>query len=533
MGNSYNAVKNLEQTIGSFKSKVDVKIDTVNTSTVNIKSTTEKIYNSISKFKSDMIQNEEKQLAHENIIRIEQVLKEQFGNHEELRKTVLGVVKNFDINLVRNSTIQEISEELWITSSRYWLSYALIAISAWVNDYTEIAKNALAEGVRRDNVKSTLFFCLMNLRFARNEVAKKWFFEYLKTLDPTVMKQESAVLLQSYLNGIFGTDKELEYEVNKVIQRWITELNAHKEITEELVGSYKKYIELTPSHATINYIALPEFCDEIEGIKRSYCNIAKYDTVIEYIDSLNVELQEQNEANYKSRIDGILMSLITNYDQEELELKNQQAYFKFIIDNDGRIDAAEEQYEEYQNLQSENFNIGKQMVKWAVYDETTQTDVHVKKFGLQNTKVWFKEAVENWAMMLQENFPLDYSLKIDTWSGVSNGEDQAEQIESMNQYYNNNKFQMLYVNTYNIAALLLLIVSMGLIFVTPYSLVATALAVGFLLFRIIKANKDYPKRINASLQNLKNCMTELADFREFYHENKAKKDKLLSNIEYL
>ena len=135
---SYNAVNNLNETIGSFKSKVDVKIDSVNTSTNSIRQTTDKIYDSISKFKQDMIQNEEKQLAHENILRIDQILKEQFGDHETIRKTVMGVVKDFDINLVRNSTIQEISEELWITSSRYWLSYALLAITAWINNYKEV-----------------------------------------------------------------------------------------------------------------------------------------------------------------------------------------------------------------------------------------------------------------------------------------------------------------------------------------------------------------------------------------------------------
>ena len=85
---SYSAVNNLNETIGSFKSKVDVKIDSVNTSTASIQATTDKIYDSISKFKQDMIQNEQKQLAHENILRIDQVLKEQFGDHEAIRKTV-------------------------------------------------------------------------------------------------------------------------------------------------------------------------------------------------------------------------------------------------------------------------------------------------------------------------------------------------------------------------------------------------------------------------------------------------------------
>lgn len=532
-GASYNAVNNLNQTIGSFKSKVDVKIESVNTSTANIRQTTDKIYDSISKFKQDMIQNEEKQLAHENILRIDQILKEQFGDHEAIRKTMMGVVKDFDINLVRNSTIQEISEELWITSSRYWLSYALLAITAWINDYQEVASNALAECVRRDPVKASLFFCLLNLRFGRNAIAKKWFFEYLKTLDPTKMQQESAILLQAYLNGLFGTDKELENDVNNVIKGWLSELNADQSITDELTRSYQKYIHLLPPAKQCNYAALPQSCSNYGEIQQSYANISKYEKLIKEIDAMDVELEEQTEANYKSRIDAILMNLISNYDSEELDLKNQQAYFNFVIDNNGQIDAAKAQYEEYQNVQNESFNIGKQMIKWAVYDDADQTDIHVKKFGLQNTKIWFKEAVANWALMLQESLPLDFPLSIDTWSNISNGEDQNEQIKNLRSYFNNNKFQLMYVNTPNIVAVIVLVLSIGLAFITPYSLIATALSIGFLIFNIIRANKEFPVRVDKAVMQLTSCMTELADFKQYYNDEKDKKDQLLSKIEYL
>ena len=530
---SYNAVNNLNQTIGSFKSKVDVKIDAVNTSTASIKATTDKIYDSVNKFKQDMIQNEEKQLAHENILRIDQILKEQFGDHETIRKTVMGVVKDFDINLVRNSTIQEISEELWITSSRYWLSYALLAITAWINEYKEIANNALSECMRRDPAKASLFFCLFNLRFGRNSPAKRWFFEYLKTIKPSEMQRGSAVLLQAYLNGLFGTDKELENDVNNIIKSWISELNADQSMADELTKAYQKYIQLLPPAKQCNYVALPDACSNYGAIQQSYANVSKYEKLISEIDAMDVELEEQTEANYKSRVDAILMNLISNYDEEELDLKNQQAYFNFVIDNNGQVDAAEAQYEEYQKVQNASVNIGKQMIRWAIYDDAEQTDVHVKKFGLQNTKDWFLRAIKNWALMLQESQPLDFPLAIDTWSSVSNGEDQNEQVNNMKEYFNNNKFQLMYVNTPNIVAIIVFILSIGLVFITPYSLVATALSVGFLIFRIVKANKQFPARVNAALDKLNACMLELADFKQFYSEEKDKKELLESKIEYL
>ncbi len=532
-GLSYNAVNNLNETIDSFKSKVDVKIDSVNTSTASIQQITDKIYDNISKLQQDMIQNEEKQLAHENVLRIDQILKEQFGDHERIRKTVIGIVKDFDINLVRNNTIQEISEELWITSSRYWLSYALLAITAWINNYQEVAANALSECVRRDPVKASLFFCLFNLRFGRNSAAKKWFFEYLKTLDPTQMHQESAILLQAYLNGLFGTDKELENDVNRVIRGWLSALDEQQDTGKELTEAYRKYIELLPPAKQCTYTALSESCSNYDAIRQSYENVSKYEKLIAGIEALDVELEEQTEANYKSRINAILINLISNYDSEELDLKNQRLYFGLIIDNNGQVNAAQAQYEEYQNIQSESFNIGKQMVKWAVYDDAGQTDIHVKKFGLQNTKEWFREAVENWARMLQETLPLDFPIAIDVWSGISNGEDQNEQVKSLKEHFEHNKFQLKYVNTPNIAAAIVLLLSVGLAFVTPFSLAATVLALGFLVFRIIRANREFAVRVENAVGQLNSCMTELADFKQFYTDEKDKKNQVQSRLEYL
>lgn len=530
---SANAIDNLNQTIGSFKSKVDVKIDSVNNSTSNIQATTDKIYNSISKFKQDMIQNEEKQLAHENILRIEQILKEQYGDHDAIRKTVMGVVKDFDVNLVRNSSIQEISEELWITSSRYWLSYAMMAITAWINNYEEVAANALAECVRRDPAKATLFFCLFNLRFGRNSVAKKWFFEYVKTLNPNEIQQETAILLQAFLNGLFGTDKELENNVHNEIKGWIAELNADPNVSEELTDSYLKYITLLPPANKCEYATLSSTCSNYNQIKQSYADVSKYQKLIEVIDAMDVELEEQTETNYKSRVDAILMNLISNYDDEERELKDQETYFNYVISNDGRMDSANEQYNEYLKVREESFNIGKQMIKWAVYDDASQTDVQVKKFGLRNTKNWFQNAIEKWAQKLQENQPLDFSLTIDDWSCVSNGEDQNIQVENLREHYENNKFQMTYVNTPNILAIIIIVLSIGLVFITPYSLVATLVAGAFLAFNILRAQKAFPERVQKAVDQLNRCMVELADFKQYYGGEKEKKDILKSKIEYL
>ena len=525
------AIDNLNKTINQFESNVNVHVSTIRDGSINVEQATRSIYEQLTKFRQDMEHGELKQLAHENIIRIEQIIKERFGSYETIRKTVLGVVRDFDINLVRNTTIQELSDELWLTSSRYWLSYALIAITAWVNDYPEVARNALAECGRRDAIKTTLFFCLLNLRFDRMEPAKKWFYEYVKTLDPTMLQQESAVMLHAFLDGIFGKDLELEQGVLDVIDQWISIINEDAEISGQLIASYQTYLQNLNPNRSFPYEAIKQYCTNAEELVGSFTEVSKYDMVLQLLKDLDVEAVEQNDENYKDRVDAVLVNLMSNYDDEERQLRNEAEYFNLIIRNEGFTEKADAQYQAAMALQKDSFNIGKQMISWAIYDETTNAGV--RKFAFQNTKEWFKSALDRFSMQMEQAFPIEYRLAIDTWTGISNGYDQAELTENMRNYYETNKFQNMFVNTPNIAAVIIFVASIALAFVTPYSLVATALAVIFLGYRCYKALEEYPKRVEAALQALRQTLAEIGDFRQYYEENSRKKDTILSETEFI
>lgn len=525
------AIQNLNSTINQFESNVDVHVNSIRQSSINVEEATQRIYQQISKFREDMEHGEQSQLAHENIIRIDQIIREQFSNYETIRRTVMGVVRDFDINLVRNSTIQELSEELWMTSSRYWLSYALIAITAWVNNYPDVAKSSLAECGRKDAIKTTLFFCLLNLRFDRMEAAKKWFYEYLKTLDPTMLQQETAVMLHAFLDGIFGKDRELEQAVIDVIDQWISIINEDAAICDQLVASYQTYLKNINPHKSFDYASILQYCVNSAELSNSYLEVSKYDVILELLKELDVDAVEQNDSNYKERVDAVLINLISNFDEEERELRNEQEYFNLIVQNEGVVEKAEAQYRAEMELQNEHFNIGKQMISWAIYDETT--NARVRKFAFQNTKEWFKAALDRFSIQMEQEFPIEYSLAIDTWTGISNGNDQAELTENMKNYYETNKFQNMFVNTPNIAAAIIFVVSIALAFLTPYSLVATAVAAIFLGYRCFKAMKEYPKRVEAALNALQQTLAEIVEFRQYFEDNSKKKDAILSETEFI
>ena len=96
-----------------------------------------------------------------------------------------------------------------------------------------------------------------------------------------------------------------------------------------------------------------------------------------------------------------------------------------------------------------------------------------------------------------------------------------EQVESLKTYFDNNKFSEYVCEYIEYSCIDSFIVSAGLGFVTLYSLIITALSAGF-VFRV-QAQKEYPLRIlGCSRQSKRMYGPEIAEFRRYYEDNRAK-----------
>lgn len=555
MSNTQQIINELNATIGGFTGKVNVKIAEVNQSTAKIRATADTTLAEIRKFKTEMIENEQMQSAQENILRINQMIRENFYDYDTIRKTVMGVVKDFDLNLVRNKTIEELSEELWITSSRYWLSYTLIALSAWVSDNKQLANNAVAESSRVSEAKTSLFFCLTNLRFGRIDAARAWLSEYFRTVVPDDLKDEAAIVLQAYINGIFGADERIQSEVQEVIHEWTQEIKNNEEISNELVNMYCEYIKNLRPNTSLQTSYLKNYCVNYSDLPNSYNEALKFDLLLNKIKEVDVANINKTNNNYKKRIDLILKDLITNYDEEEKELKEQQEYFQLIIDNKGKEDIAEKQFEEIMKVRYQKHNFGKKCIEWALYAKSEDINVHVRKFGFQSTKPWLLDAILNWSKEFEEKFVNSYDLKFNIGNNIyectSNGEDQDEQIANVRNTVEQLKKQIVWdkkVKTRLITGSILLIISVLLmIFKAEIGIIdeQIVLYIGFgilfiaLIFlvmfivRLANGNKRYRAILNATMDIIKGCMSELTEYRRTYFANVNKKGELFSMIEHL
>ncbi|MBQ8142813.1 MAG: hypothetical protein IJ194_06635 [Bacilli bacterium] len=538
-------VHQLNEVITGFSARVHTSIANVDMMAEKVKATANKAYNEIKQFKTEMVENEQMQNAQEGILRINQIIRERFFDYDAIRKASLGIIKDCDISLVREKTIAKLSEELWITSSRYWLSYSLIALSAWVNDNQKLAQNAIGESFRIDAMKTSLYFCLLNLRFQRMEAAHDWLVEYFKAVVPDDLKEETAVMIEAYIHGIFKVDRSIENMVQEVVDGWMNQINLQDEIHNQLYNAFLNFIKNTQPGSNYSREFIDKYIVNCEEMKFPYYQASKYDTFIKMIKDVDVENIVQSASNYKARIDSILKDLVTNYDEEELELKQEQEYYELIIKNKGKEEVAEQQFNEMLEQKKRKQNIGQKCTNWALYAKNV--DVHIRKFGFQHTKTWFLEALNDWSNDFEKKFPEEYTIKIEKWEKVSNGDDADELEISLREHLEKNKFKIKFINALNIILALLTIafVAVGIILTftmkdnenLPITLGIVfglgGLSALLLLLRCLLANRRFNKKVNALLDLLRGTMVELSNYRKTYYDNRNKKPELFSLIENL
>lgn len=546
MASTYDLVNRLQSTAQSFANGVNAQANKMNSALNKIDTTVNNVDQKMTQLRKMIIEGEEKQLAHENVLKLEQKINEQLNSYLQTRRSVLGVIKDFDINLARGTTITKLSEELWMSSSRYWLSYAFIAISAWIQDNKELCENAVSEAIRRDATRTSLFFCLLNLRFGRHPEAREWLYEFFGAVDSLHPPRETALLIQAYIYGVFGRDVQLDNIVEMTMDRWVSEIGSDKEMSAELVEDYTTYVKSLPVKKTeIPSGALYDYCANLNELETSYQSASRYEYALARVKKLENAPVVDGNGDFIAKVDKLLDDLVNNYDEEELQLRNEQKFYKLIMEHNGDVEAAKKQYEQYlQTFNEANANISKQMFRWAVYPEGE--DICVQKFAMQKTKGWYQDAVKVYDREIKNEVPANFKLKIDLWEDVTDGKDREAVKKNINDAFMAARNKEVIFTKGNIIlsalAVVLLIVGCAIGMIVTASWNIYGYIAGAALFVVLAAIvvvttvlkvKKFPQRIEKAQQVLDKCLDEIDNYREVIEKEFEIKDEVLKALENL
>ncbi len=418
-----NAVRQVSNQVVSVNNKVE-----------SVSSEVYSVKNDLTQLKKDfvvMIEENRKhaalQRAVTEIIRIRQELDRDYGNYKQVRDTMIGILSASDLSLVRESTIANITEELMITTPKYWLAPVLIALSAWISDNRSLAERAVKEALKRDKEKTCLTFALICRRNGRQQTCIEWlakFFEQQKAED---MKESIIAYIDAYTNGVFGEDRDNLCE--EYILQWMQELRARSEGFDEKQKNYwKSLFESYPESTAVIYPELAKCAPtDFPKIDAQISRINAMPKIAEFFT--NIMRAEVDTEALKAAIDNELIKLVKNYDDDEAPLREEEEYYTDVKNKDGD--------EKYANVRRDlrkmhrldkKVDLAERLSE--VVADNDQSNVSAKKTAIRFLKDYIKNGLTEFITEKQAEYPQEITLTLYNFSAKTVDGSNEEKIKA-------------------------------------------------------------------------------------------------------
>lgn len=469
--------------------------------------------------------------ASKNVTQYTEEYDRKFKYFNELRRISIGYVIGLDAHICTDETIRRKVENVYLQNTEYWLAYAIMAVMLWAGDEEEAAKRAVSKAVLMDYSQSALFFLLVNLRFTRIEAAKKWYLSYLDRVDRNNLGNEWQYLLQAYLSGVFGVDKQF----NRLVRKCFTEMfeqmqSMHPDYGSRIVDKTLAYCNTYIHIADREYEALRRYCPEYEEIKNLLSAAEKNEELAVHFRTV-LEDHTKPESDLSQRIENILYDLINAYDKEEQKVIREKRYNEMIIKAKGDLGSAQQFFKNEFPDKKETQSLENLLFRWAFEEDTARVDITVKRFALSCLKKWIAKGFQQYGEEYRKKEKEKYKIAIDGWEMECDENSFPQAEEELKKYCNKNrlfdtikdKYVMIFIG---MAAAALIILGITFFKFNKISLVIGVLlgvVSGFLLWRRVS---DIQTLLKAKREKgcmlLKKTLEELKDWRNRYRQEDAK-----------
>lgn len=405
----------------------------------------------------------------------------RFKFFNELRRITLGYVIGLDAHICSDQTMRKKVEEAYLKNSDYWLAYAIMAVMLWASDEEEAAKRALSKALTMDYFSTSLFFLLINLRFTRVDAAKKWYLSYLDRVDMENLGEEWQYLLQAYLSGVFGVDKEFNHLVHECFTNMLVQMesmhpNYGNRVTEKTVSFLSSYIYVTKNE----FETLRRHSQDYEELKKLLSSAEKNEELAIHFRKI-VEDNTQIESDLFQRIENILYDLINAYDKEELGVLKNKRYNEMILKAKGDLGMAQQFFNNEFPPDSDTRKLEDLLFSWAFEEDNGRVDITVKKFAILYLKKWIANGFQTYADNYRKREKEKIRIEIDGWQGECDENSFAGAQAELQKHYNKNRVWDTLKDKYVLIFIGMAIASLVTLGITIIKFNKIALVIGILL----------------------------------------------------
>lgn len=375
------------------------------------------------------------QQATTELVRVRQEIDGKFSNYKIVRETMLGVLQATDLALVKKTTISRVSEELMLSTPKYWLAPCLVAVSAWIGNDRDLAERAIAEAVKRDEERTALTMALICRRNNRVDTCYEWLSIYFANQDSANFSEGTFTYIDAYVNGVFGPDDK--HMCDDYINRWIGEIKGRSSLfEEEQENVWKDYCNRFSVDIGEQYPALKACVPEYNYINDYVSRINSVDNIENKFNKISNAYVDQELL--KKTIDSNLINLISRYDSEEEPLRKEEAYYQAVKYYEGDTMKAKHSILEAEQMRKERtLNLVEQMSNVIGSEEDTAPSK--KKTALSFLRKYIKKGYKTYITEKRDSFPESITINVNGWIGKTVDGNNYEQLcQEYNSYLNEN-----------------------------------------------------------------------------------------------
>ena len=542
----------IERSLSNLAGSIDYvnnRVDQVDDNVKIVYNEVEKLANEFREYVEIQSLANRKAEAKMNLSAIRDKLKDNFGHYDVVRRTATGILQANDLAIVKSSMLSHITEKQMIETPNYWLTPCLVALAAWINDDKALAERALAEGIRRNDEKTSLFFGLICRRIGRENSSLKWFARYLEAQDEEKLDRKAVIVLDAFASGLLGNDTE--NFVYQQIQEWMSNLEAKPGFTERQLDNWKNAInsKRVPLKSGL-YPYLEKYSHTWGNLQDVLEGANLNNDLYEYFKK--VFEQKEETKKLKVELDKILDSLVTEFDEEELPLKREEQFEELVVKYNGSESKAHAQMALEKSVYDDYRDFMQLLTDASMNPEESKSSVATQKFATALSRNNIVTAFNDIVAQNRMNVPYDIEINVDTFNDkTQDGEDEEEvlnRFENLVEQEKQTDLSKLKLNMFEQFCLYggAAVILYGIIksfMDKSFAFITIILGIGLIIYHftakqkvqklIQKTIENYAQKLESGKQIIRATIAEIVDFRIEFTEKDAESKKVLDFFEQI
>lgn len=463
--------------------------------------------------------------ARQSIMYNNSQIEKKYGYYDKVRRTTESLLDAIENSNISANALKNLNQDLILNNPNYWLSNALASLSSWLLNDKENCEKELHNALKKDESKTSLFFCLVNDILGRKTTSINWLNKYLSIQNPKRLDNDFITILDQIATGAFGD--EAKQVVIEKLKTWFHRLNSEKELQDNELNTWINYIK-DNQDTDIKMPYLEPTTPDIARIKTNLAITSSYNNILNKLQSIT------NQESSKKKKEEILSNLIYEYEGAENQYQKDNFYNNLIIQCNGNREEAERLFKKQSSIFEEENNLLNLLSNIIINKEAYKVSNETQKIAIGLMKQYIIKAIEETELDINNN---EIKIVIDGFQTKTIDGKNREEINSDINYYVNNYFPDTDRNIIIPLIIINIIGIIGLCITLNNKTLSTILIIIIIVGNILlftKLNKQTKLRNESKIKlkneintNLERILAETIDYKNIQQEDEIKRNELM------